>query len=242
MKSLLIGLVLVLASEAYAFERPFRIDRYYPTVSGYAVAWGVPGKNLDFERLDSLSEDEIEKELDFSSVRNYIVDIQNNQILTTIENDEMVVFNIAGIHFGNHYSISLDKLAIQNIGYDVDAIGVTENYKWSNNLSKILLVNTSKPMSESAEVDAAYTMNLLREKLKLSILASNMELFENGSENIYKIETKFIENVGDVNVITLDYAFPKQDKNALEVIATVKMKYENGKVTPYILSVKQKQY
>ncbi|MBY0414305.1 MAG: hypothetical protein K2Q18_09070, partial [Bdellovibrionales bacterium] len=108
---------------------------------------------------------------------------------------------------------------------------------------KILLIDSSEREVKTVVIEATPVMDLLRSKLKLSILDANLDLYEHAAENIYKIETKYVDNgVGDVNVFNFDYAFPKQDRSALEVVTTVKMKYENGKVTPYILSVKQKQY
>nr|BDT29704.1 hypothetical protein BHI3_31700 [Bacteriovorax sp. HI3] len=248
MRNLVIGLVLLFTAQtSFASERAFRIDRFFPVVNGYAVAWGVPGQNLDFEWLDTLTYDQIDQHLDISSVRNFVVDIESNKILTVVgandeERDEFVVFNVGDTHFGNHYNLSLDKLAIQNLGYDTDAIVLTENFKWSNYVSKILLINRETKDLKTVELKGDETMEVLRKKLRESILPKNIKLFDDASENVTFNETKFLENVGDVNVITFDYSYPKSMENALEVVATVKMKYENGKVIPYILSVKQKQY
>ena len=243
MKALLIGFALTLVSQAsIAFERPFRIDRYENNSHGYAVAWGIPGTSLNFEKLDTLSDLEIEKVLDFSSIRNYVVDLQTNEILTTIENGDMVIFNIGNIHYGNHYNLSIDKLAIQGTGYGIDSLAVIESYKWFNTIPKILLIDTNAVKLKTVEINAAETIKLLKDKLKQAILPINMDLYENGAENFTKIETIFLENNGEVNVISLDYEFPKQDKSALQVIVTVKLKYSNGKIIPYILGVKQNQY
>lgn len=247
MRNLVIGLVLFFTAQtSFAFERAFRIDRYFPVTNGYAVAWGIPGKNLDFEWLDTLSYEDVSKEIDIPFVRNFIVDVETNTILTTVgsndeDRDEYVVFNVGDIHFGNHYGVSLNKVAIQNIGYNTDALVITENYKWFDDVSTILLVNRDTRELKTTELDAKFTMELLRKKLRESILPKNLELFEDASESV-QFEIKFLENVGEVNVITLDYSYPKSMENSLEVAATVKMKYENGKVVPYILAVKQKQY
>lgn len=243
MKKFLIVLAIALSSQiSLAAERSFRIDRYYPTVDGYAIAWGIPGMSIDFEKLDQLSSDEIENTIDIGAIRNFIVDMQTNQILTTLINDDaMVVFNVGDVHYGNHYSVGIEKLAILNVKYDVDTIAVIENYKWFNELSKILLVDRSGPVVKTVELDGNKTMEVMRRKLELSILPSNMELFKKGAENINEVKTDF-QNGEQVNIISFDYSFPKQDRNALQVTATVKMKYENGVVTPYILKVEQSQY
>lgn len=215
MRNLVIGLVLLFTTQtSFAFERAFRVDRLFPVVNGYATAWGVPEQNLDFEWLDTLTYDEVKEQLDISSVRNFVVDLETNKILTTVEsNDDFAVFNIGDVHFGNHYSLSLNKLAIQNTSFDTDFLVLTENYKWSNFVSKILLVNRETRDLKTVELDSQWTMDLLKKKLKESILPKNMPLFEEGSENITFNETKYLENVGEVNVITLDYSYPKSMEN-----------------------------
>lgn len=226
-----------------AAERAFRVERYYPTVDGYAIAWGIPGQKLDFEKLDKLSIDEVEKELDYSSVRNFIIDLETNQIIDTIENEDFVMFNIAGMHFGNHYSLSIDKLWIENKPSYSDTILITENFKWSNHPSKILLIDRSdKNELNTVTIDAVETFQLLHQKLKASILPQNMDLFENAASNLNKVEIKFIENVGEVMEFSFDYAYPKSEENSLEVVVQVRLKYDQGKIIPHILKVHQKQY
>jgi hypothetical protein len=241
MKNLLIGLTLILTVQvSNAFERPFRVDRGFSTQKGFAIAWGIPGKNLDFEKLDSLSEGELEKNLDIDSVRNFIVDLQTNEILTIIENEDgYVTFTVGDLHYGNHYGLSLDQISVSNLSYGVEAIVVTAGYKWSSEVLKVLLVDTNEHKIKTVELDAAPMMNTLREKLKKSILPKNMDLFETGAENLYSIEQRPSPNDGYLNVITLDYAHPKQE-DSLEVVATVKIKYENETLVPYILDVEQK--
>ena len=244
MKKLLIGLSLILATQmTSAAERPFRIDRDASTVNGYAIAWGIPGKSFDFEKLDTMTDEEIEKIIDLDSVKNYVVDIQTNQIITILSGEyDMAVFHIGNIYYGNHFGLGLNNLAVENLENNQNVTTVTEFYKWSSAVSKILVIDSTDPILKTQELDASDTMDVLKNKLRLSILKKNMDLFDTAAENIYDIKTKFVENVGNVNVFTFDYAHPKQDTNALEVIVTVKMKMENGKIVPYVLDVKQRQY
>lgn len=243
LKTILTLSFLLLTISISAKERAFRVERYYPTVSGYAIAWGIPGLELDFEKLDKMSIDEIEKAVDLSAVKNFVVDLETNQIIDTIENEDMVVFNIGNIHFGNHYALSLDKIVIENKPVMADTIMVTEHYKWSNHVAKILMIESSETNElKTTAIDATETFNLLQKKLRESILDKNIDLFDTGAINLNLVKTKFIPNVGDVMELSFDYSHPKSDENALEVIAQVRFKYVQGKIIPFILSVKQKQY
>lgn len=243
MKSIITLVILLLSTSIFAGERAFRVERYYDTANGLAVAWGIPGQNLDFEKLDKMSMEEIEATIDLSKVKNFIVDLETNQIIDTIENEDFVSFNIGGMHFGNHYSVSLDKMRVENFPGSYDMTAVIENYKWSNSVTKIIAVESlDQNQIKTTIIDASETFETLHNKLKESILEKNLDLFENGAFNINNMETKFIENVGEVTELSLDYCFPKSDKNALEVIAQVKFKYVQGKIIPFIYSVKQKQY
>lgn len=242
MKKLIIGAALVLTSlSSFATERAFRIDSTASVVNGLAIAWGIPGVNLDFEKLDALPYEEVEKQVDLNAVRNFIVDIKTNKIISTMGDDEMVDFSIAGVSWGNHYSLTLESLAIDNLDPEYRAVVLVQNFKWSNYVSNIYIVNAYSSTTEVKEFDAGYTMDTLRSKLRLSILPKHLNVYDDGAENIYSFKNEYT-NAGKVNVIELDYSFPKEDKPGLEVKATVKMKIENGKVVPYILDVKQKLY
>jgi hypothetical protein len=240
MKSLIIGLALALTSQvSHATERAFRVDSDHPVVSGYAIAWGIPGVNIDFEKLDPLSYEEIEKLLDISSVVNYVVDIEKNKILTTIDNDEMVDFRIGDTDFGNHYSLWLSKLAVQGVDYETDVISMTESYKWTSSITKIILNNPRDLNTQHIELDGGLIMKALYDKVKKSILPANMYLYENGAETISNVETKRLASGEEVNVFSFSYEIPKGDEGLLDVVVTTRLKYENGKMTPYVLNVKQ---
>lgn len=244
MKKLLIGLAMILTAHVTnAAERPFRIDREASNVNGHAIAWGVPGKTFDFEKLDTMTDEEIEKTIDLDAVRNYIVDIQTNQILAVLTNESnMAVFNIGNFHYGNHFDLGLHSLTIEKLDYNLQVITLTEYYKWSSDVSKIFVIDSMKPVVKISELDASETMGLLKKKLRLSILKDNLELFDTAAENSNGITSKYVEKIGNLNVFSFDYSYPKQDTNSLKVVATVKMKMENGKIIPYILEVKQNQY
>lgn len=240
MKSLLIGLAFALTSQAsFATARAFRIDNNKTTVNGYAIAWGIPGVNTDFEKLDALTDEEILKELDTSSVVNYIVDIEKNKIITTIDYNDMVDFRIGTMGFGNHYSLWLSKLAVTGVDYETDVIAMTESFKWNSSITKIILNNSRDISSKHTEIDGGLVMHELIEKVKKSILPANLHLFEDGSENITSVETKRLDSGEEVNVFKFSYEIPKGDDGLLEVETTVRLKYENGKMTPYVLAIKQ---
>ncbi len=241
-KACLVLLVLFSINTLMASERFFRVDKTAAITNGYAIAWGVPGKKLDFERLDTLSIDELEKELNFSDIRNFVVDLQTNKILTTIQNEDMVEFTLGDSHYGNHYHLSLSKLSILDQGYEMESLAVVENNKWTSSLSNILLINTSNNKLETTQFDGFELQKQILEKLKLSILDKNIRLFEEGAVYFMENETEYVENVGYVNKIKFDFSIPKSDENSLEVKVAVKLKIIDGKLTPFILKVEQRQY
>lgn len=243
MKNFLIGLMLLSATQiSQAFERPFRIDHTSETVKGYSIAWGIPGKKLDFEYLDTLSDYEIEKHLDISSVKNFLVDVQTNSIIKTLTTyDENVSFFVGEINYGNHFRFSVHEIAIQNVEYQ-DVMAVIEQHKWSSSLTKFFILDRRSDGIKAIEVDAKATNEMLSKKLRQSILPANLDLFDTGAENVSIDATKFLDSVGQVNVFTFTYEHPKSEDNILEVVVTAKLKYENGKVIPYVLNVKQRQY
>lgn len=242
MKTVLMSLAFVLSlSTAQAFERPFRIDQNTDIVKTYAIGWGVPGTNLDFEVLDLLSEDDLYKVLDTDLVRNYVVDIPSNKILKVIDDQEnemsSVRFSVGSINYGNHYNVALANLAIEGSGYE-DALAVVQEYKWTNNLSYILLVNRDNNYVKSLEINPSEMMNDLRNKVSKMLSKKELALLEERVETLYT-EVKATKNGEKYNEMRLTYDLPKSDEKMISLVLKVKIKYVNGKLVPQVLSLKK---
>lgn len=247
MKTVLMSLAFALSlSTAQAFERPFRIDEATDILKTYAVAWGVPGVNLDFEALDLLTEDELYKELDTDLVRNYVVDIPSNKILKVIEQEsEMntVRFSVGPVFFGNHYNVTLSDLAVEANGYD-DALAVVEEYKWTSDLSSILLISRSNNQVKSLDINPKEMMDDLRSKVNKMISKKDLTLIEERAET-FSTEVKEEKKGQDYiryNEMRLSYDVPKSDKGTISLLLKVKIKYVNGKLVPQILSLKKELF
>lgn len=242
MKTVLMSLAFALSlSTAQAFERPFRIDQNTDIVKTYAIGWGVPGTNLDFEALDLLSEDELFKVLDTDLVRNYVVDIPSNKILKVIDEEEnemsSVRFSVGSVYYGNHYNVALSRLAIEGSGYE-DALAVVQEYKWTNNLSYILLVNRENNQVKSLEINPSEVMNDLRNKISKMLSKKELELLEERVETFYT-EVKETKNGEKYNKMRLTYELPKSEKSVISLVLKVKIKYVNSKLVPQVLSLKK---
>lgn len=80
---------------AYAAPSRYRIfDNTKSPRHHYALAWGLPGQALDWERLDR--DEHYLDALNLDHAANYIVDLQTHRILTTVQGDHA---RFGGGHF-----------------------------------------------------------------------------------------------------------------------------------------------
>ena len=81
---LAIGLFTLLAFQfASATPREFRINSRSADEE-FAIAWGVPGKKLDFEKLDQLQHQNNKREFPVSGAVNYLVHMETNSMITPL--------------------------------------------------------------------------------------------------------------------------------------------------------------
>lgn len=241
-KSLVALMAFALFTNSYAVERLFRVDRTSSIVDGYAVAWGIPNQVLDFEKIDALGYEEASKVVEFDRVKNFVVDLQTNAILFELDNADFAEFTIGDVRYGNHYRVSLESLAVDNLLYNVEVLGVVENYKWSSDFTKLLVVDRTEPVLKVKELNGLAFSKTIQNAIKKFIKKDNLEVFVNGSKNIESVEGEYTAEYGKISKITLDYSFPKSEENSLRVEAFVKLNYENGQVVPTVFFVTQEQY
>lgn len=241
-KSILAFIAMALVSNSFALEREFRVDRTSSIVDGYAVAWGIPNVPLDFEKIDALGYDVASETVNFDKVENFVVDLQTNTILTNMNNSEFADFTVSDVRFGNHYRVSLETLGVDGLEYNVDALAVIENSKWSSNFSKLLIINRTQLTPFTKVIDGTLFSVSLTNAIKKSITEDNIELFVTGSMNIVSIEKEYIADEGLVSKITLDFTFPRSEENSLKVEALVKLNFHNELILPRVISVTQEQY
>lgn len=235
--------MLSLATLANASVREFRVNNTTDSKMGYAIAWGVPGLSFDFEKLDLGTEDEINNFVETQNITNYVVDLKTNTILSHIKND-LKEFSIGTINYGNHFSLSLERLTIEGltaVSYQIDAVAVVENYKWSNNLSSILLVDHSQLTLKVTELDGTTIENDIKAQIKNKISQSNQKIFNEGATTLTSIESVIINNYDEINKMNYTIEIPKSDGKLLFLEVLVKLTYTNGKLTTKVVSFKQKQ-
>lgn len=238
---MLANLVFLFSIGAFAGTRDFRINRN-AVENGYAVAWGVPGQKTDFEAIEK-DDKKVDEFINTAVVHNYLVDIEQDRILLDLTGnnpDSEVDYRLGDYHIGNHFNIALSNIEIDNKGgFDREAIAVIENNKWSNQLTKIVILNREgKETTVSAELPDAQEkiMTAIREKLT----KEQWKKLSEGAINI-SLETSFLEKYGYVNVVRLDSAIPKSDDPGVAVSAYVQLSIKDGKTEAKVLSLKYKK-
>lgn len=224
------------SQESVGNERDFRIDQDASIYRGYAIAWGIPGRPLDFEKLDNMSDEEILKFIDKEEVRNFIVRIKDNKILATLDSD-MVDYHLGNYHVGNHFTLELSSLVIAGVTSSMDQLVVISNYKWSSELSKIMILDRYNP-GKVAQYSTDEMNDEILMQMRTLIKRENMSLFDNGEINIGDIESVVVNNK-EVNKISYNFAIPKSEGKTLDIVATIKLSLVNGKIVPKVILIKQ---
>ncbi|MBC7712258.1 MAG: hypothetical protein H7177_02905 [Rhizobacter sp.] len=242
MKKLAVIIALVLSTTALmASEREFRINKGSVAENGYAIAWGVPGKKVDFEALDKSSEEEISKFLESSTIVNYLVDLETNKILSTLDSEE-AEYSIAGQRYGNHFHIGLEKLEIDGIGYDLDAVAIIENWKWSNSITDLIIINKeNNDVNISLDMKDnkfnSLVMNAVSKGLKKP---AEIDMLANGAVSINDLHNEYLENIGSVVKLSISSEIPKGEEPVLEVEATIQVTMVNGAPSVKLISISSK--
>ncbi|WP_142694599.1 hypothetical protein [Bdellovibrio sp. NC01] len=238
-KYVLASLVFLSGLNAFAGAREFRINRGSISPDGYAIAWGIPGQQLDFEALEA-TEESTEKFINenIDKVHNYVVDLETNKILLDLGNGdgEFVEFSLGGTHIGNHYHIDVKPMYIEGEGWNSDAVAIIENTKWANNLSHTLIVNRESGVKVT--LDAKINDQLIA-AIRAKLSKAQQEKFDKGAVNM-TIEETSLDKVGNVNLVTLESYIPKSEEDGIVVKAYVKLVLKAGKIEIQALSARAK--
>ena len=240
------------ASALEGGERLFRVNRRSISADGYAIAWGVRDKKIDFEALDLKSEAEITDFENKSKIVNYVVELENNTILAELKNDdELLDYRIAGTRHGNHFSVGTKAITINNLDYDSDAFVVIQNYKWGNEIKNLFIVKRADNGGVSTTLnlgDGKFDKLLSDAILKDLRKKDQAQFFKDGSNTIQKIEPiNFTSKKGDnktiikATQITIGTEIPKSaDGKELIVQAIVDIELVGDTVTLDVLSIESK--
>jgi hypothetical protein len=212
---------------SYASEREFRIDRY-AVDSGYAIGWGIPGRKINFEKIEKNQNDVHEFVNQYlGDVRNFLVDLETHSILAELgdakDSDnapDYVSFNLGDFHYGNHFSYRVKRLEI-SYGTIYDPVAVIRNNKWSNEIEKVLLIDRTKGVTIAAEVKGLQNQIIqgIREKL-----SGPLKKMLDERVIVMEIESVRDERYLRLNKITLHAEIPRSEKPTLLISALVYLK------------------
>jgi len=249
------------ASAPEGGERLFRVNRNSISEGGYAIGWGVKGQKVDFEALDHKTPEEITDFENKSKIINYVVEIENNIILSEIESDDMLDYRIAGHRHGNHYSATTEKISINNLDYDKEAFAVVQNYKWSNEISNLFIMSRG---DEGPSILLNLDKGKFDEMLKTAILKDlkkkdQIDLFKKGSTSIINFEEVYFATKERANAIaitrdplmtgkvmiratkfTMETEIPKSDGALLTIQAIVDIEATGNGIALNVLSIDSK--
>lgn len=222
------------ANENLSNLKEFRINKGTQTKDGYAVAWGIPGIKLDFEYLDKLPENEKYKFLENNNLKNFIVDVHNHKIITTIIDEELVKGSLEDYNFGAYFSMHLEQVEIN--GIDKKGLLVFSNYKHGNSISKFILLNANDPIVIEGEL----IKTQLRDQIEDLLTPNNRDFFRNSTETITEIRSKYLNGkFSKYNYIHFSYAIPHGNGDGLEVVAKTSFTFKNNKIEVKVHSITQ---
>jgi hypothetical protein len=227
-------------NSSYNALREFRVNTFdYSVKDGYAIAWGIKGELLDFEKLENASDEEISKIISNPNLANYVVDLRRNKILSVYDDGEMVEIDIDH-RYGNHYQLMLyNSFIVENLPNNLKVSPtVVSGIKWWSAISEVLLIDEDKK-DNVTPADLSDFDNILDAQIKPKLTKKNLEIYEDGAGQIESIETVTFKNKV-YNEIKYTYDIPKTDIY-FTLRAIVEVRYENGKLIPKLISMTQKK-
>jgi hypothetical protein len=181
---------------------------------------------IDFEEVEKDETKVSELWEQMSSVRNYLVDLQTNQILATItdEPDEFVAMSLGGM-VTNHFSIKTQNFgSYYTADDDCELVGVFESYKWSTSLTSVFVVSNSnlKPV-------VVNRINDLQERMldaaKTALTPAQVEQFDKGAIYTTVKDSGYDDHAEQFFQITWESSVPKSMDDPL-VTVTARMKLQ----------------
>ncbi|WP_413582555.1 hypothetical protein [Bdellovibrio sp. HCB288] len=241
MKNLFLFLAMTLGSlNAFSAAREFRINGYSAD-GGYAIGWGIPGKLIDFEEVEKDENEVSELWEQMSSMRNYLVDVQTNQILATIHTDpdEFVAISLGGMRT-NHYSVKTQNLGTYYANDSFELVAVFESFRWNTSLSSVFVINKS-----TLQPVVVNRINNLEERMlsvaKAALTPAQVEQFDKGALYFSMKDEGYDLQSNQVFQIAWESAVPKSIDDPL-VTVTARMKLKVTADADVKFEVDQVQY
>lgn len=238
--SLIVALIFTLTSlTLFASEREFRVNKNSATKNGYAIGWGIPGEKLDFEALDTKTDDEIRKFIETSNIVNYVVDLQTDSILYVIKS-EGVEYTIGNIHVGNNFALTLAPISFDNLDFEQESVALIENWKWDNTITNLLIFDRSQGIKIILDLNEGQFDKLVKAEISKNLKIPELDIFTNGATVITDVKSD-VNNSGHVSIISLYSSYPKtDDRPGLDVEATMQFTLVNGVVNAKVVAIQSK--
>lgn len=137
---ILTAVTALIAHPSFATERAYRIERNEVSTNGYAIAWGLKGKLVDFEKIEQAGQEAVSRflfdEQNYNLMQNYVVDLETGAILVNLtDTNPMISTHLGGQHLGNHFAWGIGAVSINGLNpqvdEDIDAFAVFASSKWS---------------------------------------------------------------------------------------------------------------
>ncbi|KYG67182.1 hypothetical protein AZI86_09235 [Bdellovibrio bacteriovorus] len=232
MKKLILGLVIsLMASQTFAAAREFRVLTGH-TKGGLALAWGLKGQAIDFEKMDKKSHDE---QWDFffkneKNAENYLVDLKTMQILAVVREGSEDSLQGTIAEFSEMINTNHNDLRLV---YDENSkIGVTAGYaKWFGGLETIFALKENaygqNEVIGSCNQDCENT--IIMPAMKAQMTKEQIKDFES-----YDAQNSFYEVTTDKKTgrifwkVTITSETPKSDKGT-SYSGLMTLTFEGGK-------------
>jgi hypothetical protein len=239
-------MILLMALPSLAGERAFRIDRHNVTANGYAIAWGVKGQLVDFEKIEQAGSDAVATWIAENSekMENYIVDVETNSIISIISgaNEPSTSGDLGGVHIGNHFSYALADLSVNGLKYDgageVEAVGLISSFKWWTNLSSVSIIRRNAGKVEVISTTLDLDGKII-EQVRVKLPTATREKFDEMSCHISFGKAVSASGKPDLMAYTLDCAVPKSE-DSMNVTGQLAFKLVGNKVVAKVISAKAK--
>ncbi|HWU42677.1 MAG TPA: hypothetical protein VN132_04530, partial [Bdellovibrio sp.] len=224
-------IALGIASGAHAVPRAFQVNSDVKSEEGYAIAWGIPGEKIDFDKIASnekRTDEFINKHIDH--IHNFVVDLKTKKILLDLGEDAN--FSLGTVRIGNSSSLSLKKVSIDGLLPHQEALAVFEGYRWTNSVRHILIIDRKK--GAVVKVDAVDVNEKIAREIEKNLPKDHQASFDRGAHFLT------LEKAGDVVNVEINSHAPKKEES-VRVNAKVKLTLNNDVIDVHVLSAQNQE-
>lgn len=235
MKTIILCLVLSLVSlSVFAKEREFRVNKNIPTANGYAIAWGIPGVLVDFEKIDEMTSEEFAASYNVESFKNFLVDLERNTIVHTLDLKDFpaaLTLSADKYSYGSYLALKSINLNDNNSNYEVLVTSALQ--RWHTEELEFIILKNGKV---EQILKASDVIRGVERQLKKRIGIEAHGYIELGARVVILGNTVSVDGQGLLNAIKLTYHFPYSDESTLILDTLVKFEYKNGKLLTKLVS------